>query len=132
MKQENYGNIGAVLGVVLGSLAWAVLAGFAVKEPIVSVLAAVLAVVLVAGALRFLSAYPARRLFVFGAIILVVIVADILLINRLYQKIPPSFCGVTTGKECASLCSLNWLLVVFAAIGFALVIVDIVFMRKKR
>ena len=36
MEHEKYGNAGAVLGIVLGALAWAVLMGFVIKEPVIS------------------------------------------------------------------------------------------------
>lgn len=131
MKPEEYANISAVLGITLGSLVWAILAGFAVKDPALAALAAALCAVIITGAILFLSRYPERRLSIFGWMITVVIAADFFFLNRCYSNIPSSFYGVSTGKECVSLCSLNWLLVLFALAGVLLVVFDIVLMRKN-
>lgn len=126
MKIETYANAGAVLGTVLGGISWAVIAAMLLRDSALSVIALALCAALVFAGFRFLHAYPERRLSVFGALVMAVIAANAFLINRLYDAIPSSAWGVTTGKGSVSLFSLNCMLAVFGVVGAALVAADIV------
>jgi len=122
---NKYANLGAVIGIVAGSLSWMIVFGFVVGTPLVSCLVAALGIIAGVAAFKLLAAYDQRRLSIMGALIALMVSVNLFFLNNFYDRIPSSMGGITTGKECVSLCSLNSLLAAFMAAGLALIVIDI-------
>lgn len=129
-KTDRYANLATVIGIVAGGMAWMVVLGFVLNVPLVSMMVILLGTVIIMIAVRLLSMYAHRRLSILGALIFLVIIFNLLSINKFYSRIPSSVCGMTTGKESISPCSISALLMLFGIAGLAMIVIDVVKKRK--
>lgn len=131
MNAETKNMAGGLLGTTGGGFAWVVVTGFVTGTPIVSLLAVILGVVCFAGSMALFRARPERRLMIIGLAFIWIALFNIIFINLIYNRIPDTVAGITTGKEALSSLNLTVLMAAFAVLGFAMVARDFLHMGDQ-
>ena len=123
---------GGLIGTAGGGFAWLVITGFVIGSPLVSLLAVILGLVCFAGGMILFRARPERRLTVVGLAIVWTALFNVVFVNAVYDQIPDSVGGITTGKGAFNSFSLTLLMAALAVSGFALVAWDLMRTEKQR
>jgi len=128
IESKKAGLLWGGLGSLVGGFCWIVVLGIVAGFTWVAV-AAVLAVVIGSGALIYATnKFPQRYLSIIGWLAAAISVANFAALHFLYDEIPESVGGMTTGKDSASLFPVLVMLAVFFGIGVYLILKD---SRKK-
>ena len=118
-------QIGTTAGITLGGTAWLIVLGIAVKSQFIIMLPILFGALCIFGSLYLYHRYPERKFAINGAAILWLIVWNSILANALYDKIPDSVGGITTGKNQFSLAQVNVILIALTVLGMWFLIKDI-------
>ena len=126
MEKSQIGSIvGAILGCTLGGLVWLVGIGIGIGSPVVVVLTVVSGIICVFGVLKTIRLYSNRKYLIAGLAILWITMTNFSIGNSIYEEIPNSLWGFSTGIQSLSLVSLNLLLFSFSLLGFYFCLKDL-------
>ena len=107
--------VGSLVGIIGGGLAWLVIAGFVIGDPLVWAPAIASGVALWLGAARAWARHPERHATIVGLVALSVIVICALYVEPVFDRIPDRLFGETTGKTAFPVIRLKLMLGVMAA-----------------
>lgn len=130
MKQsEKTGIIGGTIGATIGGTAWLIIGGISMKSPLCILVPILWGLICIIAVLKLYNINPKRKFLIVGASLLWLVVLNFALGNILYDKIPDTLAGMSTGKEQFSLVKLNIFLGLMSLLGFYFLIKDI--LEKK-
>ena len=124
-KPERFTIIMAVTGAVVGGLCWLVIMGIALKSWTCILIPVFLGAFCLYGVIKLYSRHPTRKFTIIGLAILWLVIINFISVNALYDSIPDTLGGISTGKNQISLNMLNLYLGIFSLAGFIFIIVDI-------
>jgi hypothetical protein len=117
-------NLGAAIGIMggaLGSVIWLFITGLETYSSFFAFVPVGCGVLGGFFALFLLSRKPERRQIIAGGVILWLVAVNLVFGNLLFDKIPPTVWGMSTGKELFSRLHLNLLLVAMSLFGIYLI-----------
>lgn len=126
MEAEKIGLIGGAVGATVGGLSWLIILGIVLKSPLYTVLPILWGIVCIVAVVKLYAINPQRFCAIIGTAILWIMVLNIMLGNMLYESIPDTVGGMSTGKEQMSLLMINVFMALFLVPGFFLLVRDIV------
>ncbi len=129
MQSKKIGIWAGILGTVFGCTAWMALLGAALKDPVLILAPAAVALLCVVAGFWFLNTCPDRLAGIFGLMGLWLMMLNAMIINIYYDRIPETIGGVTTGKSPTGLLEANFFIVVLALVSSGFVIYEL--LRKK-
>lgn len=124
-SQQKAGFYGGVFGGVAGGFTWLAMTGFIIHRPLVALAALAAAGVTILAALLAFKRFPARQLTLTGLVIIWVVIVNLIFIPRVYDAIPASVGGMTTGKEVFSEMKLMLLVGALSLLGFFMIYLDL-------
>ncbi|MCI0406386.1 MAG: hypothetical protein L0209_10045 [candidate division Zixibacteria bacterium] len=119
-KTYNAGAAIGIMGGALGSVIWLFITGLATNSPFFAFIPTWCALGGGFFALFLLTRKPERRQLIAGGVILWLVGINLVFGNLLFDKIPPTVWGMSTGKEMFSRLHLNLLLVAMSLFGIYL------------
>jgi drug/metabolite transporter (DMT)-like permease len=123
LRGQNIGIFLGLLGAVLGGLLWIIITGIVLKSAIFIVIPAVLMILSIVIVYLCYKKYPGKWLLILGILIIFLVAVNFIFANILYQSIPDSVGGITTGKNEMSLLQVNIFLGIFAFWGIFCIII---------
>lgn len=130
-QPQAQGMVGALIGSMGGGFAWLVMTGFVIGSPIVSVLAIVIGVVGFIGGMKIVQACPERRLTIVGLGLIWIALFNVVFVNHVYERIPETVGGMTTGKHVLDALSLTVIVAAIGLVGFGIVMRDLLHQRSS-
>lgn len=125
INASKIGPMIGLVGAVLGSLFWLIALGAALKSWWLIIAPIVLSLICIIVAIILYSKVPKKILSIIGLVVLWVVNVNFIFVNALYNEIPETLNGVSTGKAQMSLASINIFLAAALLVGFYLIIKDI-------
>jgi hypothetical protein len=116
-KTYNAGAAIGIMGGALGSVIWLFITGLATNSPFFAFVPTFCGLVGGFFALFLLTRKPERRQIIAGGVILWLVAVNLVFGNLLFDRIPPTVWGMSTGKEMFSRLHLNLLLVAMSLFG---------------
>lgn len=127
-NQQRTGILSGAGGSIFGGLCWLVISGFVIKSWPVAVIPVILGAICFYGVMKLYDERPERSAAIMGAAVLFIVVINFIFANMIYDKLPSSLGGMTTGKDSFSISQLNIFFGLLSLLGFGMIIQDI---RKK-
>lgn len=119
-KTYNAGAAIGIMGGALGSVIWLFITGLATNSPFFAFVPTLCGLAGGFFALFLLTRRPERRQLIAGGVILWLVVINFIFGNLLFDRIPPTVWGMSTGKEQFSRLHMNLLLVAMSLFGIYL------------
>ena len=116
-KTYNAGAAIGIMGGALGSVIWLFITGLATNSPFFAFVPTYCGLAGGFFALFLLTRKPERRQIIAGGVILWLVAVNLVFGNLLFDRIPPTVWGMSTGKETFSRLHLNLLLVAMSLFG---------------
>lgn len=121
-KQFNAGAAIGIMGGVLGSIIWLFIAGLAINSPLYAFVPAFCGLAGGFFALFLLTRRPERRMPIAGGTILWLVAINFVFGNLIFDQIPESLWGMSTGKAAFSRLHLNLLFLAMSLLGFYMLV----------
>ena len=125
MQGEKAGLIGGAIGTTIGGTSWLIILGISMKSILLATVPVLWGLVGVIAVIKFYDINPERKFLIIGAGILWIVVLNFILGNILYDKIPDTLAGMSTGKDQFSLLQINIFLGLISLLGFYFILRDI-------
>lgn len=119
------GIVGGSIGSAIGGTAWLIVIGIYIKSLPIVLITVVGAILCITGAIKLFSINPARKFSILGLLILWLVVLNFAMGNIIYDRIPDTIGGISTGKEQFSLVQFNIFLAMMSILGFFFIVKDI-------
>ena len=116
-KTYNAGAAIGIMGGALGSVIWLFITGLATNSPFFAFVPTFCGLAGGFLALFLLTRKPERRQTIAGGVIIWLVAINLVFGNLLFDRIPPTVWGMSTGKEMFSRLHLNLLLVAMSLFG---------------
>lgn len=125
MQGEKLGLIGGTIGTAIGGTSWLIILGISLKSILLATVPVLWGLIGVIAVIKLYDINPERKFLIIGAGILWIIVLNFILGNILYDKIPDTLGGMSTGKDQLSLLHINIFLGLILLLGFWFILRDI-------
>jgi len=109
-------SVGALLGIVIIGMAWAVVTAIAVHEPLLALLPLGGMVLFSFVGLLLLQRFPHKRWRILGGILFLIACADLYLVNAWWYMIPAVWAGAGASESIRPL-GVNCVLIAFVGAG---------------
>ncbi|MCI0331392.1 MAG: hypothetical protein L0196_10710 [candidate division Zixibacteria bacterium] len=119
-KTYNAGAAIGIMGGALGSVIWLFITGLAANSPFFAFVPTICGLAGGFFALFLLTRRPERRQTIAGGVILWLVAINLVFGNLLFDRIPPTVWGMSTGREQFSRLHMNLLLVAMSLFGIYL------------
>ena len=122
--KTNY--IGGIIGATIGGIAWLVCAGISIQSPLTAILPLILGIIGAFVEIKLYNNKPERKYALMGIGLLWLVIINFIFVNIIYDKLPNTFLGISTGKDTFNLTHLNISLGGISLLGFYFLIKDII------
>lgn len=122
---EKAGLIGGTVGATIGGTCWLIVLGVVLRSPVYTLIPILWGLVCIVAVVKLYSINPKRKFLLMGTALLWIVLLNFILANILYDKIPDTLAGASTGKDQISLLKVNVFLGIVSLLGFFFLIRDI-------
>lgn len=119
------GFLGGLLGGVVGGLAWLVISGIVLRDPLVWAPPIALGIGLWWGAMLVYNHRPERAFTILGVVFLSLIIISSLYLDPVFARLPERVWGAPTGKSAFAILQVKILLGLLAAMAVGFIARDL-------